>query len=102
MAASLLAEQQLKIADDLVWDIRWHIAWDMNGDGVVTISDAGLWLKWIFFAPGDLLLLLLMMYGTPAALFLEINPDSLSGFLSGLISASLWLYLLFAWIQENW
>lgn len=42
--ASSVAEQQLKIAADLAWNIRWRIAWDMNADGVVTISDVGLWL----------------------------------------------------------
>jgi hypothetical protein len=42
--------QQLRIAADLVWDARWKFAWDMNGDGAVTFSDAWLWLKWVFFA----------------------------------------------------
>jgi hypothetical protein len=58
--------QQLRIAAEFAWNIRWKIAWDMNGDGMVTISDVWLWLKWIFFAPGDLLLLLLMKYRTPS------------------------------------
>ena len=82
MAANSITAQQLQNAADLAWHARWNIAWDMNGDGMVTISDALLWLKWTFFAPGDLLLLLLMSYGTPIALFLEINPSWLSGVLS--------------------
>ena len=92
MAASSAAEQQLKIVADLAWNVRWQIALDMNGDGLVTISDMWLWLKWIFFAPGDLLLLLLMKYWTPIALFLEISPKDLSGFFSGLISSFVWFF----------
>src|SRR2546423_95062 len=91
MEASSLAEQQLKIAADFAWNIRWKIAWDMNGDGIVTISDGWLWLKWIFFGPGDFSLLLLMKYGTPVAVFLEIRPESMFGWLSGLTSAMAWL-----------
>jgi hypothetical protein len=72
----------------------------MNDDGVVTISDAWLWLKWIFFAPGDLLLLLLMNYGTPVALFLEISPTSISGILSGFMSGIIWLIVVPFIIEE--
>ena len=100
MAANSATEQQLRIAAEFAWNIRWKIAWDMNGDGVVTISDAWLWLKWIFFAPGDLLLLLLMSYGAPIALFLEINPASMSGMLSGVISAIVW-YIVAISVADN-
>jgi hypothetical protein len=73
MAANSIIE--LRNAADFAWHVRWNIVSDMNGDGTVTISDAWLWFKWLFFAPGDFLLLLLMKYGTAIALFLEINPD---------------------------
>jgi hypothetical protein len=29
----------------------WQFAADMNGDGVVTISDVWLWFKWLYFYP---------------------------------------------------
>jgi hypothetical protein len=89
-----VAEQQLRIAAGLAWNVRWSFAADMNGDGLVTISDAWLWLKWIFFAPGDLLLLLLMSHGTSVALFFEINPASLYGALSGMFSVFIWLWVI--------
>jgi hypothetical protein len=86
-------EQQLRLAADLAWNSRWQFAWDMNGDGLVTSTDAWLWLKWIALAPGDCLLLLLMMHGTPIASFLQLRPGSgLAGFLSALISAVVWLF----------
>lgn len=92
MATESVTEQQLRAAADLAWDTRWQIAYDMNGDGLVTASDAWLWLKWVVFAPGDFLLLLLMKYGTPITLALQIHPGrTLYGFLSGLISAIIWL-----------
>src|SRR5262245_60359150 len=93
MAANPIIEQ-LRSAADFAWHARWNIVSDMNGDGAVTISDAWLWFKWLFFAPGDFLLLLLMKYGTATALFLEINPDSLYGMLSGFISVVIWLFIL--------
>jgi hypothetical protein len=94
MAVSTTAQQQLRTAADLAWDARWNFTWDMNNDGVVTISDAWLWLKWVFFAPGDLLLLLLMKFGTGAAVSLQINPTDLSGWISGLLSAAIWLVFI--------
>jgi hypothetical protein len=93
MAIESLAEQELRAAADFAWNIRWQIAWDMNGDGAVTVSDAWIWLKWIFCAPGDFLLLLFMMYGTAVALLLQIRPgSSLCSFLSVLISVTVWLF----------
>jgi hypothetical protein len=66
----------------------------MNGDGAMTGADTWLWLKWVFFAPGDLLLLLLMKFGTDAAVFLQVNPSDLSGWITGLLSAAIWLVLI--------
>lgn len=88
-----MTEQQLRLAADLAWNSRWQFAWDMNGDGLVTTADAWLWLKWILLAPGDFLLLQLMMHGAPVASFLQLRPgSSLAGFLSVLISAIVWLF----------
>src|SRR5712675_1416458 len=44
------------------WDVRWIFLADMNRDGYVTISDFWLWIKWVFYAPGDWILLMLMMH----------------------------------------
>ena len=92
MAVSTTAQQQLRIAADLAWDARWRFTWDMNG--AMNGADTWLWLKWVFFAPGDLLLLLLMKQRTDAAVFLQINPSDLSGWIAGLLSAAIWLVLI--------
>jgi hypothetical protein len=72
MSASLIAEEPLRIA--LAW-----AAW----------SDVWLWLKWIFFAPANLLLLLLMNNAPSLAMSLQINPI-IPGFISGLF----WLFVM--------
>ena len=95
-----MTEQQLRLAANAAWDERWRLAWDMNGDGAITISDAWLWLKWVFFAPGDLLLLILMKYAASVALFIEITPADLGGMASGTISALAWLWIVAA-IKAN-
>ena len=94
MAVERMSEEQLRTAADIAWSTRWQFAWDMNGDGLVTSADAWLWLKWIILAPGDCVLLLLMMHGAPVASFLQLHPgSSLAGFLSALISAVVWLFI---------
>lgn len=94
MAPETMTQEQLRAAADLAWNVRWQFRLDMNGDGAVTPSDAWLWLKWVVLAPGDGLLLLLMIYGTSVAHLLRLHPDSgLYGLLSGLISTALWLFM---------
>jgi len=75
---------------DLLWERVLQIGWDMNRDGQVTISDVPLWFSWLFFLPGDLVLLLLL--GTTVGNFLEISRASLGGFGSGILS------VLFVWL----
>jgi hypothetical protein len=94
------AEQRLKQEASAAFSERWQFVADMNGDGAVTISDVGLWLKWVFFAPGDALLLAFMQGLPGAALFLELNPRSVSGLLSGIISAGVW-YLPIGILRET-
>ena len=43
---------------------------------------------------GDAILLLAMIYATPAALLAGIDPLALSGVLSGIVSAIVWLVML--------
>ena len=64
---------------------------DVNADGSLTLSDAGGWLLQAFFLPGDLVLYLVATYVPPAASFLEIDARDYGGFLSGCISAFVWL-----------
>jgi len=85
---------QLRAAAQIAWSLRWDMSWDMNHDNVVDLADFWLLASWFFFAPGDFLLLAAMIYATPVALFLAIDPLSLSGILSGIISGIVWLVTL--------
>jgi len=94
MDASPIAIEQLKEAAELAWGLRWQFAWDMNGDGIVSILDVGHWIAWIFFAPGDFILLETMLRPTRLALSLGILPKDLSGFGSGILSLLWWFGML--------
>ncbi len=76
---------------------RWFIAKDMNCDGLFTISDVGLWAKWAFYSPGDGLLWAVMQ-SQQLATFLELTPAVYSGWVSGIISAIIWLIVLSVWV----
>lgn len=76
------------------WDSRWGFPKDINGDGLVTISDVGGWVSWVFFAPGDFLLLATVQFTPRLAIFFEMSPAMLSGWLSGALSVILWLIAL--------
>jgi len=81
---------QLRAAADAAWSQRWHFVSDLNGDGLITISDTLVWAKWIFFAPGDWLLLMLMSHAPAVAIFLELTPANPYGLLSGIVSGLVW------------
>lgn len=85
----------VSLADDM-WNVRWIFEADMNADGVVSISDVWLWIKWVYFAPGDFALLMLMSKAPSLAMFLEIDIFSIFGWLSGLLSAAFFLLVLTA------
>ncbi len=76
---------------------RWFITKDMNCDGLFTISDVGLWAEWAFYSPGDGLLWA-GMQSQQLATFLELTPAVYSGWVSGIISAIIWLILLAVWV----
>jgi len=84
-------ELHLRQIADRAWDQRWTFVTDVNGDGMLTISDANEWIRWIFFAPGDWVALVAMKHLTPVALFFEITPTSLYGWGAGTVAAVLWL-----------
>jgi len=67
---------------------QWQFVADMNGDGLITISDVGLWFKWLYFWPGDAVIYALME--TPLGRFFEVSPASYSGAASGIISLFVW------------
>jgi len=73
---------------------QWDFVADMNFDGHVTISDVWLWVKWLYFYPGDLLLSIII--GTPFGRFFEVSPNNFGGFLSFLLSLPIWVVILAA------
>jgi hypothetical protein len=85
------AAEQLRRSADLAWDKRWTFVKDANGDGIVTTADVSHWAEWIFFAPGDWLILAIMKHQPDAAVFFEMTPDLQSGLLSGILSLAVWL-----------
>lgn len=70
---------------------RFRLVADMNRDGAFTISDIWAWFKYVFFAPGDLVIGLL--YGSPAGRFLEIDLSALNGVGSGVLSFFVWVFV---------
>jgi hypothetical protein len=74
--------------------VRENFDYDMNGDGVITISDIWSWIGWVYFAPGDLMLLGAMRDLTNFARFFEMTPQMLSGVWSFFISTLFWLWIL--------
>jgi len=53
-----------------------------------------LWVKWLYFYPGDLLLSIII--GTPFGRFFEVSPNNFGGFLSFLLSLPIWVVILAA------
>lgn len=83
----------VSLANDM-WNVRWIFEADMNADRVISISDVWLWMKWIYFAPGDFALLLLMSKAPRLAMFLEIDVFSIFGWLSGMLSAAFFIIVI--------
>ena len=71
----------------------WTLGWDMNHDGVTTITDIALFLKSLFFYPGDLILEKLI--GSGFGQFFEMTHEWYGGFLSGFTSFICWSIVLF-------
>jgi len=81
----------LKEIAEGAWQARWQLSWDLNNDGSVNLTDIWLFLRWVFFMPGDFALLMLMLHATTVALYLGIGVNLLSGAISGAISAVVWI-----------
>lgn len=65
---------------------RWHLSADPNFDGVLSISDVWLWIKWFYFAPGDLIILSLASI-EPLGTFFELGPHSYGNWFSAVVGA---------------
>lgn len=89
-----MTPQHMSDLGDRLWDARWQWAGDFNRDGVISVSDVWLGFQWIFFAPGDALILIIMRFWPSIAIFFEMNIDTLSGFWSGAMSVPVWLLAL--------
>jgi hypothetical protein len=72
------------------WQYRqWRFLADMNGDGLVTTSDAPLWVHWLFYLPGDAFIA--QFGGTRLGTFLELTPASFGSTTSAVLAVVLWL-----------
>ena len=72
----------------------WHFQWDINGDGVFTITDVFKSTGRLFFLPGDSLIYFTIKEAPGVARFLELGRDSFHGILSGTISLIAWVLFL--------
>jgi len=71
----------------------WFFFKDMNYDGAVTISDIWLWVKWAYFYLGDLFLYGVNQVLPEVARFFELSCDNYGGWISGVISPLLFLFI---------
>lgn len=63
---------------------RWQFQTDPNFDGVLSISDVWLWIKWFYFAPGDLIIFLISKV-EPLRIFFELSPQSYGNWFSAVV-----------------
>jgi hypothetical protein len=67
----------------------WRFRADMNGDGIVSIADVWLWIKWLYFYPGDGLIYLIG--NTAVGSYLNLSAQPYGGELALGISVVVWL-----------
>ena len=72
----------------------WNPSWDMNHNGVVTISDVGaLFLEWLL-APG--MLITNLIQDTSVGLFFEMSYYTCRGLTMSVFSFLFWIVFLFS------
>jgi hypothetical protein len=78
-------------------DLRqWAFIVDMNYSGSFTISDLWLWLKWLYFYPGDTVVYFILKDDKNYLFsqFFEIDYQSYGGVFSGIISFIVWVVFI--------
>jgi hypothetical protein len=69
-----------------MYDTRqWAFVADMNYSGATTISDVWLWIKWLYFLPGDFAIKMLVE-SSHIGPFFEMTYDNYGGLLAGTLS----------------
>ncbi len=68
---------------------RWHLYFDMNRNGLFTISDVLRWFVWLFYFPGDFILQILMEAHI-TRVFFELSAESYGNIGSLLLSVICW------------
>jgi hypothetical protein len=72
----------------------WYFVVDMNSDGKVNFADCLLWLKWLFFYPGDFFVKLSLDFGLQNLIdILEITGHVYGGLISGIFSIFFWIFI---------
>jgi len=69
------------------------LVWDVNNDGVFTVTDIGLWLENAFFLPGDWAIWLTATYAPDIGRFFEVGVSDYGSTFSALVSVFIWLAL---------
>ena len=77
---------------------QWEFMWDMNQNGLVTVSDLWLWIKWAYFWPGDALIYLAILHTPSLAEFFELSAAKYGGPLSLFLSFPMWIIFLVVFI----
>ena len=67
-------------------EARWAFSWDMNADGLFTISDIGAIADWLFFAPGDYAIYVTITEFPRVATFMEFSESHYGGWPSSVVS----------------
>ena len=72
---------------------RWQIRLDQNLDGVFSVSDVWLWIKWLYFAPGDAIIFVLSRIESTRTFF-ELSPDSYGNWFSAVVGTPFALFAI--------
>ena len=73
---------------------QWTFVADMNYSGSITISDVGIWWKWLYFYPGDGFIYFLVNSAPDVGHFLEVSYSDYGGILSGVVSFIVWITVI--------
>lgn len=72
---------------------QWLFVADMNFSGAITIKDVWLWVKWLYFYPGDVFIYFLLNKVPGVGHFFEMTYSSYGGVLSGILSFFIWIII---------